>query len=96
MSLCISVGLYGVLIEYIKQISLSQIKYRRPEKRRKNREEETSCIVQVKKIRGFLIPRLKKNNLVTESYLGRLVPAGEVVAFLSVGVDKDKGDVSSY
>ncbi|WP_337136360.1 hypothetical protein, partial [Staphylococcus aureus] len=40
--------------------------------------------------------KIKKNNLVTESYLGRLVPAGEVVAFLSVGADKDKGVVASY
>ena len=40
--------------------------------------------------------KIKKNNLVTESYLGRLGPAREVVAFLSVGADKDKGVVASY
>jgi hypothetical protein len=31
-----------------------------------------------------------------EKNLGRLVPAGEVVAFLSVGADKDKGVFASY
>ena len=30
------------------------------------------------------------------SNLGRLVPTKEVVAFLSVGADKDKGVVASY
>ena len=30
------------------------------------------------------------------SNLGRLVPAREVVAFLLVGVDKNKGVVASY
>ena len=30
------------------------------------------------------------------SNLGRLVPAREVVTFLSVGANKDKGVVSSY
>ena len=45
------------------------------------RSEETSYTKQVKNI---------------ISNLGRLVPTGEVVAFLSVGVDKDKGVVASY
>ena len=54
---------------------------RRPEKRRQDRSEETSYI------------RASEEN---QSNLGRLVPIGEVVAFLSVGVDKDKGVVASY
>ena len=51
------------------------------EKRRKNRSEETSYIEKVKNI---------------ISNLGMLVRAGEVVAFMSVGDDKDKGVVASY
>ena len=40
--------------------------------------------------------QLQRASEENQSNLGRLVPAGEVVAFLSVGADKDKEVVSSY
>ena len=70
-----------VSIEYIYNRVPIKVINRRPEERKHNRSEETSNI------------RASEEN---QSNLGRLVPVGEVVAFLSVGVDKDKEVVSSY
>ena len=40
--------------------------------------------------------QLQREREENQSNLGRLVPVGEVVAFLLVGADKDKGVVASY
>ena len=70
-----------VSVEYIYNKVPVKVLNTRPKKRRKNISEETSYI------------RASEEN---QSNLGRLVPVGEVVPFLSAGADKDKGVVASY
>ena len=52
--------------------------------------------VLVKVINRRLEKRRQNTSEENKSNSSRLVPAREVVAFLSVGADKDKGVVSSY